>query len=314
MCNEAATVVVDARGITKRFGELNALRDVSMTVRRGEIHGLLGPNGAGKTTLLRILLGLVRRDRGHIRLFDRDVPDRPARVADGVGAVLEGAGFYPYLSGRRNLRLVSQMDDISMKDGALDRVLARVGLARDADRKVAGYSAGMRQRLALAAALLREPALLLLDEPTSALDPAGARDVCGFIAELAAAGTTVILSSHDLLEVERLCASVTILRRGEVVFSGPAEKLHALAGDGVHALVTSDDAAALTIAAAFPDVRVIRPPDASSAGFAVSSPLDALDRYVVALGRAGIAVRLLQPRERSLETVFLQMTMSGGVS
>ena len=309
MCNAAATVVA-ASGVTKRFREVSALRDVGITAVRGEIHGLLGPNGAGKTTLLRILLGLVRRDEGHIRLFDRDLPQRPVRPPAGVGAALDGAGFYPFLSGRRNLDLLAKMDDAPVADDGIAAAIARVGLESGADRRVAGYSAGMRQRLALAAALLRRPQLLLLDEPTNALDPSGAHDVRTLIRELAAAGTAVILSSHDLLEIESLCASATILRAGAVVFTGTIDRLRALAGRAVYTLMTSDDVAAVALAQAHADLHVERRRDAGEVLDAAGDP-DVLDRYIIALGRAGIAVRLLQPCERSLETVFLQLTRAG---
>jgi ABC-2 type transport system ATP-binding protein len=310
MSNSAATNVVDARNITKRFREVSALRDVSMAARRGEVHGLLGPNGAGKTTLLRILLGLVRRDEGDIRLFDRELPRQPLRAADRVAAVLEGAGFYPYLTGRRNLMLAVRMDDIPVTDAAIANVLTRVGLASDADRRVAGYSAGMRQRLALAAALLRGPELLLLDEPTSAMDPAGARDVCALVAELAAGGTTVLLSSHDLIEVEQLCTSVTILRAGEVIFSGSVDRLRGIAEVDVHLCATSDDNAARAIAARTAGVRVLES-ISHETGLAVAGTRDAIDRFAIALGLAGVAVRELRRRERSLASVFLQLTGAG---
>jgi ABC-2 type transport system ATP-binding protein len=312
MCNAAATVV-DASGITKRFGELSALCDVGLAARPGDVHGLLGANGAGKTTLLRILLGLVRRDEGHIRLFDQDLPVQPSRVPDGVGAALEGTGFYPFLTGRRNLALLARLDDLSMADRDIDVALSRVGLAVGGDRPVAGYSAGMRQRLALASALLRAPRLLLLDEPTSALDPAGARDVRALIGELAAAGTAVVLSSHDLSDVERLCSSVTLLRAGRVVFSGGVERFRALAGPPVVEMQTSDDGRALQVGEALADLRIARGADADR-GFEVAASPETLDRFVVALGRAGIAVRRLQPRERSLETVFLRLTAAEGTS
>ena len=310
MCNGSATAVVDVRNVTKHFGELSALRDITVTVRRGEIHGLLGPNGAGKTTLLRILLGLVRRDDGRIRLFDVELPLQPRRSADRVAAVLEGAGFYPYLTGRRNLLFAARLDDISMTQASISRALTRVGLAADADRKVSGYSAGMRQRLALAAALLRGPELLLLDEPTSAMDPAGAREVCALMAELAAAGTTVLLSSHDLLEVEQLCTSVTILRAGVVMFSGSVDRLHAIARDEVSVFLTSDDREARVIAGRTAGVRVTELLSHES-GIAIAGTRDAVDRFAIALGQAGVAVRELRPRERSLATVFLQMTGAG---
>ena len=309
MCNAVATAV-DARAIAKRFGELSALRDVSVTAHAGEIHGLLGPNGAGKTTLLRILLGLVRRDAGDIWLFGRELPPRAERVPDGVAAVFEHPGFYPYLSGTRNLSLLARMDGRPVEDAARARAIERVGLTTAADRRVDGYSAGMRQRLGLAAALLRGPRLLLLDEPTSALDPAGARDVRELVRELAAAGVAIVISSHDLVEVEELCTSVTILRAGELVFSGSLEHLRARAGDDAHHLATSDDDTALAIARDCRGIRAARTGEATY-GFDAVGERDAVDAYVVALGRAGIAVRVLQPRQRSLESVFLRLTSTG---
>ncbi len=309
MSNAVATAV-DARAIAKRFGELSALRDVSVTAHAGEIRGLLGPNGAGKTTLLRILLGLVRRDAGDIWLFGRELPPRAERVPDGVAAVFEHPGFYPYLSGTRNLSLLARMDGRPVEDAARARAIERVGLTTAADRRVDGYSAGMRQRLGLAAALLRGPRLLLLDEPTSALDPAGARDVRELVRELAAAGVAIVISSHDLVEVEELCTSVTILRAGELVFSGSLEHLRARAGDDAHHLATSDDDTALAIARDCRGIRAARTGDGTH-GFDAVGERDAVDAYVVALGRAGIAVRVLQPRQRSLESVFLRLTSTG---
>ena len=308
MCNEAATAL-DARGISKRFGELRALHDVAITARRGEIHGLLGPNGAGKTTLLRIFLGLVRRESGLIRILDGDLPMRPSRLPAGVAALLDRAGFYPYLSGRRNLELLAGMDEVSVSAESLDAAIARVGLTAHADRRVAGYSAGMRQRLGMAAALLRAPRLLLLDEPTSALDPAGARDFRALARQLARDGAAVVISSHDLIEVEELCTSVTILRQGQVAFDGPIERLRGIGA--THALSTSDDDGALTIADACPGVRVVRHADA---GLDLTGAPAAVDAYVVALGRAGVAVRSLGARERSLESVFLHVTAGGDPS
>ena len=309
MSNAVATAV-DARAIAKRFGELSALRDVSVIAHAGEIHGLLGPNGAGKTTLLRILLGLVRRDAGDIWLFGRELPPRAERVPDGVAAVFEHPGFYPYLSGTRNLSLLARMDGRPAGDAARGRAIERVGLTTAADRRVDGYSAGMRQRLGLAAALLRGPRLLFLDEPTSALDPAGARDVRELVRELAAAGAAIVISSHDLVEVEELCTSVTILRAGELVFSGSLEHLRARAGDDAHHLATSDDDTALAIARDCRGIRAARTGGCTH-GFDAVGERDAVDAYVVALGRAGIAVRVLQPRQRSLESVFLRLTSTG---
>src|SRR4029453_17479210 len=171
--------ILEATGVSKRYGDRDALRGVDLTARRGQLHGLLGPNGAGKTTLMRVLLGLIRRDAGTVRILGREIGMDDRQVADGVAGFVETPAFYPPLRGRRNLPLLAGLDN-DPKPGRADRIadaLEQTGLGADADRTVAGYSAGMRQRLGVAAALLRSPQLLFLDEPTSSLDPAGARDV-----------------------------------------------------------------------------------------------------------------------------------------
>jgi ABC-2 type transport system ATP-binding protein len=187
--------------------------------------------------------------------------------------------------------------------------LEQVGLTAQADVGVAGYSAGMRQRLGLAATLLRSPRLLLLDEPTSSLDPAGTRDVRALLKHLADEGAAVVLSSHDMAEVEELCTALTIVHRGRVVFSGTVAELRKLAPDDVHALRTSDDRAALDLASQRPEVRVAHAVDGS--GLEVSADIETLDAYIIALGRAGIAVRGLERRLPSLESLFLQLTGRG---
>src|SRR5262245_23454761 len=190
---------LEAIGVSKRYGDREALCDVDLIARPGQLHGLLGPNGAGKTTLMRVLLGLVRRDAGTVRILGRDVVADEREIADGVAGFVETPAFYPYLTGRRNLTLFARLDNVP-KTGRDERVaglLEQTGLTADADRTVGGYSAGMRQRLGLAAALLRRPQLLFLDEPTSSLDPAGARDVRTIARQLADQGAAVVFSSHD---------------------------------------------------------------------------------------------------------------------
>ncbi len=300
-------LALEALGVSKRYGDREALGGVDLIARPGQLHGLLGPNGAGKTTLLRILLGLVRPDTGTISLLGAPL-DTGRGLAEGIAGFVEMPGFYPYLSGRDNLRLLERLD----AGGAAPRistsgsVLEQVGLAAHADRNVAGYSAGMRQRLALAAALLRAPRLLLLDEPTNALDPAGARDIRALLAGLAAQGTAVVLSSHDMTEIEALCAVVTVLHEGRVVVAGAVAELRRRAPADVYAVHTSSDAAAIRLAAGHSGVRVTVPPEGT--GFGLSAGLDALDTFVLALGQAGIAVRSLERRARSLEAMFLQLT------
>jgi ABC-2 type transport system ATP-binding protein len=300
-------VALEALGVSKRYGDREALCGVDLVARHGHLHGLLGPNGAGKSTLLRVLLGLVCRDAGTVRLLGRALDAPAGPVPDGVAGFVETPAFYPYLSGRRNLALLARLDgnDSSGADG-IARALEQVGLGPQADVAVAGYSAGMNQRLGLAAALLRSPRLLLLDEPTSSLDPAGARDVRALVRRLADEGAAVVLSSHDMTEVEELCAALTIIHRGRVVFSGTVDELRSLAPPTVHALRTSDDRAALDLALHMHGLRVASGVDGGS--FELLADSDALDAYVIALGRAGVAVRALEQRAHSLESLFLQLT------
>jgi len=194
-------VPVIARGLVKRYGDLAAVDHVDLTVERGDVYGYLGPNGAGKTTSLRMLLGLIRPTEGSAHLFGRDPLLDGARALDGVAGFVEAPRFYPYLSGRRNLELLAAFDG----GGARDRiggVLDAVDLSERAGDRVGGYSHGMRQRLGIAASLLRRPQLLLLDEPNTGLDPAGMRDMKSLLRRLAGEGITVLLSSHQMADVE----------------------------------------------------------------------------------------------------------------
>jgi ABC-2 type transport system ATP-binding protein len=299
--------------VSKRYGHRDTLCGVDLIARPGRLHGLLGPNGAGKTTLLRILLGLVRRDAGSVRLLGRPWDSTAGPLPEGVAGFVEAPAFYPYLTGRRNLELLARLDrDRGPARGVgVGQALELVGLTEQpyladlADLAVAGYSAGMRQRLGLAAALLRSPQLLFLDEPTSSLDPAGGRGVRSLARCLADDGAAVVLSSHDLDEVEELCTDLTVINRGRVVFSGTIAELHARAPASVHALRTNDDSAALALGCQRPGIKVTM---AADGGLHVSADADALDAYVIALGRAGIAVRVLERRTRSLESLFLELT------
>ena len=194
---------VAACGLVKKYGDLVAVDEVDLTVESGDVFGYLGPNGAGKTTSLRMLLGLIRPTSGSAQLFGRDPLVDGAKALDGVAGFVEGPRFYPYLSGRRNLRLLADYDD-PVSRSRIDDVLELVELRDRAKDKVGGYSHGMRQRLGIAGALLRDPRLLLLDEPTTGLDPAGMRDMRQLVRQLAADGITILLSSHLLAEVEEL--------------------------------------------------------------------------------------------------------------
>ena len=300
-------LALEAIGVSKRYGSREVLSGVDLIVRPGQLHGLLGPNGAGKTTLMRVLLGLVRCDAGTVRLLGCHLDSTAKPVPDGVAGFVETPAFYPYLSARKNLALLARLDggEHSRRSDSVDKILEQIGLTPHADIAVAGYSAGMRQRLGLAAALLRSPRLLFLDEPTSSLDPGGARDVRALARRLADAGTAVVWSSHDMAEVEELCATLTVINRGRVIFCGAIDTLRDLAPATVHALHTSDDRVAFDLASHRPGLKVS--PD-SEGGLEVSADTEGLDAYIIALGHAGIAVRALESRARSLESLFIEIT------
>jgi ABC-type multidrug transport system ATPase subunit len=233
--------VIVTEGLTKRYGRVLAVEGVDLDVRPGDRYGLLGPNGSGKTTLVRMLLGLVFATSGTIRVLDRPIPRKVSEVLPHVGAMVEGPGAYPHLSGRTNLMLFDAAGPGGPRRDRRQRVgevLERVGLAGIDRRPVKAYSLGMRQRLGLAAALLRKPQLLILDEPTNGLDPRGIREIRDLLTEVNQAGTTVFLSSHLLAEVEALCTRVGVMDRGHLVIQ---EDLASLRGPtGRVALTTAD--------------------------------------------------------------------------
>ncbi|HUA47757.1 MAG TPA: ABC transporter ATP-binding protein [Solirubrobacteraceae bacterium] len=294
---------VRAKGLVKRFETTCAVDGVDLTVQEGEVRGLLGPNGAGKTTLLRLLFGLVAPDQGQIELFGHPLGTAEAVNLDGVAGFVEEPTFYPYLSGRVNLELFAELDG-GVTAGRVGEVLEMVGLAGRGEDRVNGYSTGMRQRLGIAAALLRSPRLLLLDEPTSGLDPAGARDMARLVRRLAAGGTAVLLSSHLIGDLENVCDSFTVLRRGEVVWDGSAQQLREQAPGSAYRLATSDDARALEIAEQHPGVHASRAPS----GELRLAVTDGVDDYVLDLGRADIAVRRLELVVSPLESMFFALT------
>src|SRR5919204_1859889 len=230
---------VQARGLVKRYGAVTAVDHVDLSVERGDVYGFLGPNGAGKTTTLRILLGLIRPDEGASSLFGRDPQHELPEALDGVAGFVETPYFYTYLSGRKNLELLVAFDRTGRRERIAD-LLELVDLTVRADDRVAGYSQGMRQRLGVASALLRDPQLLLLDEPTNGLDPGGMRDMRQLVGRLSGEGITVLLSSHLLAEVEELCNRVAIIRSGKIVYEGTLSELRAGTGAARYRLRTTD--------------------------------------------------------------------------
>jgi ABC-2 type transport system ATP-binding protein len=250
-----------------------------------------------------MLLGLIRPDGGSARLFGRDPLVEGARALDGVAGFVEAPRFYPYLSGRRNLELVAALDGDGAA-GRIDAALETVDLAARGKDKVGGYSHGMRQRLGIAGALLRDPRLLLLDEPATGLDPAGMRDMRRLVRRLADQGMTVLLSSHLMTEVEELCDRVAIVRSGRVVYEGSLPELIATTA-GRFELRTTDDARALDVARGEPGVERV---EAADRGLRFAASEDVAARLSIALAEAGVGIRALVPRTASLEELFFRMT------
>jgi ABC-2 type transport system ATP-binding protein len=211
-------------GLVKTYGPIRALDGLDLEVPRGVVYGFLGPNGAGKTTTMRILTGLIRSDAGEVELFGKRLRWLDRKAMFDVGALIESPAFYPYLSGRDNLRVIAGVG-ARPAPGRVDAVLEIVHLADRAGDKFATYSLGMKQRLGIAAALLNEPPLLLLDEPANGLDPAGIVDIRALLQELAWAGTTVFVSSHILPEIQQMADEIAIIARGRLVRSGPLDRL-----------------------------------------------------------------------------------------
>jgi ABC-2 type transport system ATP-binding protein len=294
---------VVARGLVKRYGHILAVDRVDLDVEPGDVYGFLGPNGAGKTTTLRMTLGLIRPTEGRVELFGHDPLTEGARALDGVAGFVEAPRFYPYLSGRKNLELLAAFDG-GDAPGRIGEVLDLVDLTDRARDKVGGYSHGMRQRLGIAASLLRAPRLLLLDEPTTGLDPGGMRDMRMMVRRLAAEGMTILLSSHLLGEVEELCNRVAIVRSGAIVYQGELAELKRSAGGG-YTIRTTDNVRALAIAREQPGVH-----DAHERGaeLAFTGADDAVAGLSVALGEAGVGILALVPEHVSLESLFFRLT------
>jgi ABC-2 type transport system ATP-binding protein len=295
--------VIVTHGLTKRFGPTLAVDAVDLRVREGDRYGFLGPNGSGKTTLVRMLLGLVYATSGTIEVLGQPVPRRLASVLPLVGSLVEGPAAYPHLSGRRNLTLLDAAGPGGSRRTRTRRVeeaLERVGLAGVDRRPVRAYSLGMRQRLGLAAALLRAPRLLILDEPTNALDPQGIREVRELLIELNRQGSTVFMSSHLLSEVEQLCTRVGIVDRGRLVLESPLSDVQNLTG---HVLVSTPDAAAAVsildgqVVSRSGSLLVVRHGDAA-----------ALNTLLVS---AGVRVASITSERRTLEQVVLEVTGPG---
>jgi ABC-2 type transport system ATP-binding protein len=303
--SDAAPVI--ARGLVKQYGDIVAVAGVDLTVEPGDVFGYLGPNGAGKTTSLRMMLGLIRPTAGSAKLFGRDPIVDGAKALEGVAGFVEGPRFYPYLTGRRNLQLLADYDEPSSRS-RIEEVLETVELRDRAKDRVGGYSHGMRQRLGIAASLLRQPQLLLLDEPATGLDPAGMRDMRDLIKRLAWDGITILLSSHLLYEVEELCNRVAIIRKGSIVYEGQLRDLLATATTS-YRLRTRDPERARTVCLNQSGLENVT---LEGDEIRFSADEDAVASLSLALGQARVAITQLVAEVQSLEELFLGMT--GGES
>jgi ABC-2 type transport system ATP-binding protein len=300
---------VASRGLTKRFGRQLAVDGIDLAVPRGSVYGFLGPNGSGKTTTIRMLLGLIRPTAGSHTLLGRPMPGGAGAVLPRVGALIEGPAFHPYLSGRDNLRRLDAADrtaDPATAAARIDAALDRVGLLAAAGKRFRAYSLGMRQRLAIAGALLAPRELLVLDEPTNGLDPQGTREVRNLVAALAAEGATVLLSTHLLAEVEQVCTQVGVMHRGRLVAQAPLAQLRAGVAPRAHVTTDRPEHAARTLRdLGLADV-------AMTAGQATGLLGDiAPDKVVAALVHADVPVRGFVVEAPSLEDRFVALTGEG---
>jgi ABC-type multidrug transport system ATPase subunit len=290
-------------GLTKRFGRIVAVDGLDLDVREGDVYGFLGPNGSGKTTTVRMLLGLVLATRGEITVLGEPMPKAARRVLPQVGALVEGPAAYAHLSGRANLALFDAMApgaNRRSRAARIEEALESVGLSGVDARPVRSYSLGMRQRLGLAAALVRPPRLLVLDEPTNGLDPQGIQEIRALLLSLNAAGTTVFLSSHLLAEVEQMCNRIGVIDRGHLILQDELASLQRPTGRV--RVVTPD----LARARALLDGQVEHV-DEDGLLIRVSDAAE-LNRRLV---ENGIRVRELTPEHHSLEQIVLAATHAG---
>lgn len=296
--------MVETRGVTKRYGDVVAVENVSLQVPQGSIFGLLGPNGAGKTTIIGVLLGLIRNDAGTVRLFDSEIQNNTEsdRAVRRVGANMETPAAYPYLSGRDNLRYFQGISGNEDAD-EIEQLLELVGLASRGDAAFSTYSLGMKHRLGIALSLIGNPEILLLDEPTNGLDPSGVAEVRGLIRQLGNGDRTIVLASHLLNEVEQVCDRVAILSRGSLIASGRVDEL--IGRQDRIRVATTDNQRAGEILLAAQWVNSVTP---DGDGLIVDAPPARAADISAALADSSVYVTEMAPQVSSLEAYFLEVT------
>ncbi len=292
-------VVLRTQGLKKQYGRVTAVQDVSITVQQGDVFGFLGPNGSGKTTTVAMILGLIEPTAGNVELFGQTTKSGRHNALNQVGSIIESPAFYPFLSGRDNLHVVAQLRGVPAP--RIAEVLDLVYLTDRADRKYNAYSLGMKQRLAIGAALLNDPELLMLDEPTNGLDPEGMVEVRNLILHLAAQGKTIFLCSHLLAEVQQVCTRVSFINRGVIVKQGTTEDL--LRTGNFHYVEVHDLPRAIALLRQLPTVTEVR---AEGNGLQFACEGDVAEVATALIG-GGLRLTRLQPIETSLESIYLEI-------
>lgn len=292
--------ILTIKNLNKRYGRIQALKNVSFEIKKGNVYGILGPNGSGKSTTLGITLNVVNATSGEYQWFDGALETHEALKK--VGAIIERPNFYPYMTAYENLKLVCKIKNINYSK--IEEKLELVGLIERKDSKFSTFSLGMKQRLAIASALLNDPEILILDEPTNGLDPQGIHQIRDIIKKVASLGTTILLASHLLDEVEKVCSHVVVLRKGEILYAGLVDGM--AANEGFFELEADDNNILKTVLATHPAVDKIVADDTKLLVY-LKSELKAsdLNQY---LFQNGIALNHLVKRKNSLEEQFLELT------
>jgi ABC-2 type transport system ATP-binding protein len=297
--------ILTIENLHKRYGRIQALKNVSFEIQKGHVYGILGPNGSGKSTTLGIVLNVVNRTSGNYSWFGGKVETHEALKK--VGAIIERPNFYPYMTAEENLKLVCKIKSINYSK--INEKLDLVGLSERKDSKFSTFSLGMKQRLAIASALLNDPEILILDEPTNGLDPQGIHQIRDIIRKIASQGTTILLASHLLDEVEKVCSHVIVLRKGEILYSGSVDGMSA--NEGFFELQANDNLALKTILETHPAVEKITEEDGKVLVY-LHSELSASELNLFLFSK-NIALSHLVKRKNSLEAQFLELTQNATI-
>ncbi len=292
--------ILSISNLTKKYGNLTAVNNLSFTIQKGNVYGILGPNGSGKSTTLGVTLNVVNATSGNFSWFGGDTTTHDALKR--VGAIIERPNFYPYMSAYKNLKLVCKIKEIS--EDKINEKLELVGLLDRKDSKFKTFSLGMKQRLAIASALLNDPEILILDEPTNGLDPQGIHQIRAIIQDIASQGTTILLASHLLDEVEKVCSHVVVLRKGEKLYEGPVDQM--ISSNGFFELKSENTDDLVNYLEAHPNIKSTKILEGLVTAF-IDQPMSAA-AFNKELLEKGILLSHLVLRKESLEEQFLQLT------